>query len=406
LLGDDEARSIGHQRTSMGQEIDLLLACARCFISSDTDADLASHVAAVRDWDLALELANRHKVLPLLARALTPTDLTAVPAFVSQRLRELWRANAQRNLLLSGELVHVWSALQSAGVLAIPYRGPALAKRAYGDIRLRQFNDLDLLVGRSDLEAAAACLEALSYQEWDTSGVPASVRDRWMHHCVFSLNEGRVLLELHWRITPRYFGFALDAGAWDRLDSVEVAGVELPALSGADLLLVLSIHGALHGWSRLAWICDLAMLTTALLPADWKRAVQLAEPQGAGRTLRLALLLAQDLFGTPIPEVVLSSIGSDDQVSRLATQVMLRLPKAAEAQSGPAARYPLTGLHLGLREGWTQKVAFLLRAAFVPSHEDWAAVRLPPRFALLYYAVRPLRLLVKHALRLLRGSGR
>lgn len=404
MVGEGHVGPVVGERQSVCSEMDLLVACARQNVSGDQTAEVGRLASSVLDWDLVLELADRHKVLPLLQHTLSSADLPNVPPFVLQSLRQSWGTNAERNLLLSGELVRVLAALDSSGVQAIPYRGPVLAKRAYRDIRLRQFNDLDVLVHRRDVQRATACLLSLSYQEWDSGGAHPAVRDQSMHHRVFTPNEGRALLELHWQITPRYFGFALDAGAWVRLDSIELAGVAVPILSAEDLLMVLCVHGALHGWRRLAWICDVARLVATQPETDWQLAIELADRQGATRTLHLGLLLAYDLLRAPLPRNILDSVWQDGVARGLAAQVTQWLPEAAEAHSGPQARYPLTRLHLGLREGWAQKAAFLLRAAFVPSHEDWAAVRLSPRLSFLYYLVRPLRLLSKHARRTLRRS--
>jgi hypothetical protein len=325
-----------------------------------------------------------------------------VPLLAKQRLQLLWRENAERNLLLTGELVRVLTALASDGVQAVPFRGPVLAKRAYGDIRLRQFNDLDVLVRRGDVSRASACLASLGYREWDRSSVPVRTREQVMHHRVFSPNQGRALLELHWQITPRWFGYALDAGAWGRLDRLELAGQQVAVLAAEDLLISHCLHGALHGWTRLAWIADVARVLAAEPSMDWERLGQLAERQGARRALYLGLLLAQDLLGLPLPPGVVQAVGDDGIVRGLAAGVKHKLSQKAQAPGGAAPRFPLAGLHLALRVRWSQKVAHLLRVALVPSHEDWALVRLSPRFSFLYYLIRPLRLLGKHATRIVR----
>ncbi len=385
-------------------EMDLLLACARPRFSEAGCARVKALVAEGLDWDLVLELADRHKTLPLLYTSLSQCPVSDLPRSFEQRLQQAADTNAQRNLLLVGELLRVVEALASCGVQGVAYRGPVLARRAYGDVRLRQFNDLDLLVRQGDVERATSCLVSLGYREKNPHAVDARVNARCMHHQAFVREGGRVLLELHWQITPRYFGYTLDASLWDRLDSVELAQARVPTLGSEDLLVVLCVHGALHGWSRLAWICDVAELAAAQQALDWDLALELSRRGRARRMLLLGLCLAHDVLGARLPPGIWECVQADRAVATLAGQVKRSLFCRTRARRGPASRYPLLGLHLGLRESVAQKAAHCLRVALVPSQEDWEMVRLPPSCYALYYLVRPFRLLGKHSGRLLSGG--
>jgi len=315
------------------------------------------------------------------------------------RLHGAFDLNCSRNLLLVGELLRVLACLKSADVRAIAYRGPVLAKRAYGDVTLRQFNDLDLLVRGRDVDQARALVLSLGYELKGPHGVDPAVHAKSMHHLALVRDAGRVLLELHWEIAPRYFGYALDEGLWDRLTSVELGGVPVAALSGEDLLVVLCVHAALHGWQRLSWICDVAEVVRSQPQLDWPWALRLGQQQGVGRMLSLGLSLAHDLLGTAIPEESWALVRGDAAIEPLVQQRKRWLFPSEDVPRGPTPRYRLFGFHLGLRESLGQKAAHILRMAFVPSQEDWALVRLPPSLSFLYGLVRPLRLAAKHGLR-------
>ena len=53
---------------------------------------------------------------------------------------------------------------ENHGITAIPYKGPALALQVYGDLKLRSFVDLDVLVRRSDAARAGTLLAARGYR--------------------------------------------------------------------------------------------------------------------------------------------------------------------------------------------------------------------------------------------------
>ncbi len=57
-------------------------------------------------------------------------------------------------MMMTAELKAVMGWLEAGDVPAIAYKGPTLAAWAYGDIALREFCDLDILVRPSDKNAS------------------------------------------------------------------------------------------------------------------------------------------------------------------------------------------------------------------------------------------------------------
>jgi hypothetical protein len=73
-----------------------------------------------------------------------------MPAEWLARLRMQYMMNAARNMKMTAELLRILDALKEAGIKAMPLKGPVLAQQLYGDVALRQFSDLDILVARED----------------------------------------------------------------------------------------------------------------------------------------------------------------------------------------------------------------------------------------------------------------
>ena len=63
-----------------------------------------------------------------------------------EALRQQDKANAHRALWLTLELLNIHRHLQTRGLEVLPYKGPVLAETLYGNVAMRQFSDLDLLI--------------------------------------------------------------------------------------------------------------------------------------------------------------------------------------------------------------------------------------------------------------------
>jgi hypothetical protein len=58
------------------------------------------------------------------------------------------------------QLLQTLELLRESGIQTVPFKGPALAVQAYGDLSLRQYDDLDLLIHEADVPRAYQLLIA------------------------------------------------------------------------------------------------------------------------------------------------------------------------------------------------------------------------------------------------------
>jgi hypothetical protein len=372
----------------------LLLGCARASFDPAGAAPGLAHAAARgMDWDAFLRLAERNRMLPLAHRALG--ERAEVPETVRSRLRAAYGENARQALLLAGELRRLMDALRSAGVRALAYKGPALAVRAYGDLALRTYSDLDLLVAPDDEPAAAAVLRAHGYVSGYgfSPAQDAAFRrvdgDYPYHHP----RSGR-LVELHGRVSSARFVAELPtARLMERARDVPIGGGEVPAPADDDLFLALCLHGAKHRWARLEWLaCAAALAARAEL--DLAALLHLADGIGARRTTLLALLLARDALGLALPGEIDRSIAADPPLATLAAEA--RGLWFREEGEGDEATPANLRFNARLRDGAADRVRYAVRWLFLPSPEDWAWVRLPDALSPLYRVLRPLRLAARY----------
>jgi Uncharacterised nucleotidyltransferase len=257
VSGGSSGRITGGPAVEGGMEATASLlweACRRC----PDPAAVRRALTGGADVSWAVAAATEHRIAPLLWRALG--EANALDALGQERaaLGALADAFKMEALLLIPQAVaRAVHPLTEAGLEPVVFKGPAVAAR-YPATGLRPMDDIDLLLPGSDHERALAALGAAGWRVVRPNGA-----DRYdtalRHDEVPSL-----FLELHdglegtsQRVT------ALDPGSlWARRRPAECAGTAAYGLPVAEELVVVAAHAGKphHGFSRLLWIADLAML--------------------------------------------------------------------------------------------------------------------------------------------------
>jgi Uncharacterised nucleotidyltransferase len=332
--------------TSLAPETRLLLACARSTLTLPARARLTALQAAPLDWNVVLDEAVRHGMIPLLhqhAAELEP------PIWAAHRLEREFAATARRSLSLTAELLHVIGALRSAGVSGTPFKGPVLAVAAYGTVVLRQFDNLDLLVHRADVPGAEDVLRRRGYH---ASQVSPHAR-AW--------TRGDVTLVLHCGLAPRWLGTRAGvAGLWVRRRPVDLGEARVTAPGPEDHLVLVTLHAAQRLWSRLGWLADVAALLERNPGLDHFAVRYEARRHGIERLVRLGLGLAQALVDAPLPREVAAWVRRDRRLDDLVRDVCARRLRPA---AGPPGLLESTRFQLRSRERWSDRVRYAARGA-------------------------------------------
>ena len=342
------------------------------------------------DWERLLAAAERHAVAPLLARHLASSPCGA-PSHVLAALRARYDVNALRNITLARHLAELLRGLAAHGVKAMPVKGPALAIAAYGDLALREFGDLDVVVHPGDFDRARALLGEWGYVPVAAlSGVGERTLRATDHHLPLVGPDDGVKVELHWTLGRGRLGRD-DAWVWSNVRPVLILGLEAPTLSWSALLVYLCAHGAAHCWLRLGWIRDVAGVLQAAPAGELRGAVELAAAASCRRRLALGIALAHELLGAPVPEGL--EQGDDDAtIALLAGQVRTAL--FAEDGKGIAGWMAFQCRTL---DTILDRAGYCLHVLAAPHVADVEAVALPGWLRGLYYVVRPARLLAIRA---------
>ena len=373
-------------------ELELLLVCARTQIDGEGARRAKELSDQSLDWDYLVKTAWSHGLLPLLYTNLKATGAN-VPQDYLERLRDLFQKNAARSSLLTGELHKILELFESEEILAMPYKGPAIAISIYGNLALRQFGDLDILVRSQDVWRCQQLLISMGYQpHFDITQrqLPAFLKLGYVQ--MFTRDNGMSIVELHWGIASRFFMFPLNVDRFlGRLVPMDLMGKKVLAPAPDDLLLILCVHGAKDLWERLEWICGIAELVQAH-NINWEIVRQQAKELGAERTLFLGLQLASEIFDARLPESVVNHIASQPVIGVLAAQVSQNLLAGTPS---PGLRKKIL-FHIRTKERLVDRLRYCLRLLFTTTPVDWQSLPLPASLSFLYPLIRPFRLAKKY----------
>ncbi len=386
-------------------EWELLAACGYAHRRDSGREKIKQLLQTAIVWERFCAAAERHKLEALVFRNLASTALDKVPAEIASRLESAARRAVQRGLLYTGRFLELAKLFESAGIAAIPYKGPVLGALAYGNCSLRSFQDLDFVLPQSQIVKASELLVQQGFRAYPDP--TCAEQARFLRHFhpgqyVFVCDSKPPQIELHTERTLRYLPVPLDWKAVaPRLAEVSVSGRIVRTFSLEDTLVLLSVHGTKHFWERLSWVCDIAELIQAPAGVDWELGHELAKQAGCRRIWLLSLVLANRLLEAPLPGIVQDWIGSDDHVEAMARTIGRRLASGGGLPGAPQRLLFRLQSHERLCTGLSQ----CWRTATSPTEDDWQMCSLPEWATPLYFAVRPWRLLRQHGLGLRRKAA-
>ena len=377
-----------------GPEAALLLRCARIGLEPGGREEILRLAGSGLDWEAFFALAADHGMVPLAFRHLNDAA-QVIPKPVMVELWARYEAIARRNRALAKELLAILAALDAAGIPAIPYKGPALAFSIYGNVAMREYGDLDILVRAQDVLRGKDLLQARGYapQFPLAPGVEAAFLSAPSQHHVVLAGAGATVVELHWKTDPD-FPVERDEDAWwaglgrARLDEATVR-----CFADRDLLLVLCLHGSRHWWGSLGWLVDVAEMVRRDARIEWDWIFARARELACARRLALGLHLAERLLGAPLPEAVGRRVAAHPGVAELAH----RIEETLFARDAGLNALQGLRMNLSLYERLPQRLAHLANTLVEPSLVEWTRWPLPRALFFLYPALRIMRLARKYS---------
>jgi hypothetical protein len=247
--------------------------------------------------------AGSRRLLPLVWANLTRQGVREAALDRLATLYDETRAETEARLARAGPLLE---ALHAAGIPTLVLKGVALVVGYYRDAGLRPMSDLDVLVPISATLAAAEQLRALG---WAPRHPVTPLTVRMTHSAVLDGARGHAV-DLHWHVFPECCRAGDDDILWARAIAITIDGVGTRALSPADQLLHVCIHG--EKWVRVPGIRWVADAVTVLRGGEvnWRHLVDQAVRRRFVLRLSRQLAYLRAAFDAPVPGDVLATLAA------------------------------------------------------------------------------------------------
>lgn len=333
-------------------------------------------------------LASRHSLLPSLyawVRQSHPDSMT----------EELKRARYQSSFVCLGQLAllkKMLTAFESAGIRVLVLKGQALSAQLYGVPDLRPSVDIDLLIDPDRKEQAHDILISLGFRP--ASQVDIYTLARLTKDALYRSPHG-IIVEMHWRLdrNRRLLDWTFST-LWAERETVRADTLEMHTLPSARNAVFLTLHGIHHGWQRLRWLADIALLLRD--PEQVRQALVQADRDRARPALLHALALAHHVLAMPLADEHLRDWAACPRAAAIDRLVASWNAVRARPDNGRlplwlGERWMERRVHLRLCPDWASRFEEL--SLIFCSTTDRDTYPLPAGLNWLYPVLRPVMLL-------------
>ena len=357
-------------------------------------AVLPGSVTAGINWDKLVQLANEHGVLALCRHNLLRSGYgPRIPAGALATMQTGYLKSLARNTYLYDHLREIVSLAESKKIRIILLKGIALEKTVYGNIGLRQMNDIDFLVRREDAIPLRRLLLGNGFSSMPMiSPLHERILPSYGKHLP-ELTKGGIAAEIHFRLFDRN----------DQLITGDFISASLPLEEGKMCMLIpeprlhflyLVKHLDLHernGNSQLRLYTDLAVMISAYPGRIITRELfKYAEEAGIMEAVAEKLYVMKTFWGFEFPvyaDAYYESIDTGKAVVRFLD--FLKNPNDSDPVNEPESLLrPIKDLR-----GITDRIMFI--AGYLFPSLKFMKYRYGARskaVAILYYPVRWLKL--------------
>lgn len=343
-------------------------------------------------WQRFVQIVRRHRVYAQVHEGLNQSGI-ALPEDIASQLRTLALESARQNMRFAQESLRLQEMFDAQDVDLLFVKGVSLAQFAYGSLGIKHSWDIDMVVAPGSVSKAIALLTLAGYRGLPPLPLQSDRRyARWLRYgreYVLVHPASGIHLEIHWRLVDNnYFLPGISAASPSR--SVALAGKSaLRTLQYRELVAYLSVHGAIHGWSRVKWLADFAALIANEDERGLEQLLSYAKTVNAQICLAQALLLCDSLFATPGLASLAQTLRRSWRhrcLERAALAVILRGDGLREPDAVPFGMLPIYGAHFLLGRGVRFLAAELWNKLNAPY--DLLYSTLPPWLGFLYAPLR------------------
>jgi len=368
-----------------------IILCSKGTMNTQEQQELCDYINTL-DNDIKqnkfISLARSHGIIPLVYKNLQKISQNIKNQQLLEKLQSNYKAIAQKNILMSAELLKIAKLLNQENIPYLAFKGPTLAQLAYGDITMRQFGDLDILIDKKDIYKLDKVLQDHDYVRFlELSSKQEEIWIANAHDMGYIHPSKKILLEMHWDFLDIDYPLSIDLKKfWNDSKLISINKTDILTFSNEKLLYYLCIHGSKHLWERIEWIKDIDLLIRTQ-EINWDQLSKNIDVDFQ-KMFYLGLLLSYKIYDTKLP------IDIQKKIQRYNLDTLIDyIIKSWDTEQ---TKFIQTSMMLKLFPTIKTKILYLHKIILKPSMNEYMYISLPSYLYPLYYLIRPYLLIKKY----------
>lgn len=380
-----------YKQNKTKSEVDLLIHCARKEVSEYQLDQIQKLFEAEINWEIFINLVFNHGVATLVYRSLNQYSSQVVPDPILAQLRNHFMINAQTNLSLFKELLNTIDFLKQHNITCIPFKGLISAELIYRDLSLRKCGDIDILVRATDFRHA----KQLFINEGFIQTLPDQAEIDYLQSGLF--NEDRKLnIDLHYGIPPKSSLIKVNKLFKDTT-CLSIHNKQINTFSRIDMFLVICINATKEYWNqKLYQYCDINEFLLTNNDIDLNLIVKRAKNLRCKRMLFIALLVTNEIYDTPLPEI--KGINDIEPIQAIKQELLKQIfPDDIYYENKRYNMFILESeeeFFTGIMDSFYVRAMSKIPKLLTPNKNDFELIKLPQNLYPLYYLLKPFRVLI------------
>lgn len=348
---------------------------------------ILSLISKIEDWEDFIDLAHSHGVFPLVYHTLKYYKQN-IPDEIYSSMKSYNMKIVKQNMLMTAELIKTMKLLEDNGIEAISFKGPTLSQMAYGDIALRQYCDLDILVKKENIYKIYKLLKNSHTRSLKLNNTQENIWFKYAHDLGLT-TPNNVHIEFHWLMLDSDHPISLKSiDFFGNNNLVAIQNSKLPIISNEKFLIYLCIHGSKHMFERIEWAVDIdKFIRTQNI--DWDILFDLIKYDNSIRFFLLGLYMSNTLYNTPIENKYSNLF--DDDIIQVYNYITYCWSQEKEFNNKRNLKF-LLKLFVSLKD----KIQYLNKIYLKPTFNEYWYISFPKPLYFLYYPLRQYLLIKKY----------
>ena len=270
----------------------------------------------------------------------------------------------------------------------IPFKGPVLALQAYGDLGMRNYVDIDILINPRDFHIVYKIMKEEGFQP--VKPLSPGMKRYWIRtRRDFEFARQECFFDFHQRLTQGPIAFELTEKEMKENYSIYLFNTCIRTLSPENTILYICINSTKDQWDSLRSIADLKYYLDSNPDINWEGLIHSAKKKGILRMVLVNLQLICDLTGKSLPNSIKHLIEKDKKMILYTEKIKSHtLSEKADHRMFYRVRSILKTL-----DSFRHRLWYLLYFFFSPTPVDSRFVPLPEVLYPFYKVFRPFRLI-------------